>query len=117
MIETNGKLESKIQPGDWRESMRPGMGVRLKRGHQAEPVRHVMVLCPEGAFGNEPGYQEMAAEGKQANTYVCAEILPAVMADAYNLAIDIQSVVSLDEMENEILLEFDHATRFYFINI
>ena len=117
MIETNGELESTKQKGDWKESMRPGMGVRLKRGHHAEPVRHVMVLCPEGAFGNEPGYQEIATEGKQSNTYVCAEILPAVMADAYNLSIEVQSVVSLDEMENEVVLEFDHSTRFYFINI
>ncbi len=39
------------------------------------------------------------------------------MADAYNLEIPRQSIVVLEDMENEVLLEFDGASIFYFMTV
>jgi kinesin family protein 2/24 len=72
----------------------------------------VAILCPEGAFGEKEVEKEDGSK-----RYICTEISPSVMADAYTLAIEHQCLVALDEMEKEVLMEYDGATRFYFINV
>jgi hypothetical protein len=88
------------------------MIVRCKQLHPAYPVRHVAILCPEEAF--EKDTSKDAGDSKR---FICAEISPSVMADAYTLALNYQSVVPLEDMEKEVFMEFDGATRFYFITV
>lgn len=96
----------------FKNRLRPGMIVQLTKTHPGYPIRRVAILCPEGAFGGNN--EEKEGDSRR---YICTEVSPSVMADAYTLAIEHQCVVSLDEMEKEVLMEFDGATRYYFINI
>ena len=89
------------------------MILRLTRS-RTENVRHVMVLCPEGAFEKIP---EKRQEIMGTNKYLCAEIFPAVLADAYALSMESQIVVGLDWMDAEVTMEWDAASRYWFLTI
>jgi kinesin family protein 2/24 len=107
--------------------LRPGMIVRCKQWDPRLPIRHVCILAPIGAFGagvgsvgGPPGFRNSRDEGlwkAEGDKYICAEIHPAIMPEAYSLALELQSLIALGEMEDEVLMEFDEATRMYFINI
>jgi kinesin family member 2/24 len=73
-----------------------------------------MILCPEGAF--EPD-REKREESMGKKRYVCAQILGAVMADAYNLSMDARQVIPVEDMEAEVSMEWDPPTRYWFMNI
>jgi kinesin family member 2/24 len=42
---------------------------------------------------------------------------PALMPDAYSVSIWRQLAIDVEDMEKELLMEFDIATRFYFLNV
>ena len=90
------------------------MIVRLKGEPQTEYVQYAMILCPEGAFEKDSGKREEVMGKKR---YICAPILGAVMADAYDLAMEVRKVVSVERMEKEAFMEWDAATRYWFMTI
>jgi len=46
------------------------------------------------------------------NRYICAQIFRAVMADAYNLAMERKKVIAVQDMEAEVFMEWDALTRY-----
>jgi kinesin family protein 2/24 len=109
---TEQVVEQKIPAEPFQNRIKPGMIVRMKHKYPLYPVRHVAILCPVGALGH--GKEN---DSKDEGKFVCAEVTPGLMADAYNIAIGYQSVVALEDMEKEVLMEFDGATRYYFVTI
>lgn len=91
-----------------------GMIVRLKRRWKTESLEHAMILCPEGAFEQD---QEKRLEMMGKKRYVCAQIFGAVMADAYNLAMESKKVVAVEDMDAEVSMEWDAPTRYWFMTI
>lgn len=105
----NETLAVRIVPKEpFQTRLRPGMVVQLKQPHPLYPARRVALLCPEGAFDGNLG---------DSKKYICAEVNPGFIADSYTIALEYQNMVSIDDMEREVLLEFDPATRYYFVNV
>lgn len=77
-------------------------------------TKYYMILSPDGAFEKDAGKrEEVMSKGR----YICAPVVEAVMADAYNLALDMTKQVAVDHMEAEVFMEWDSATRYWFMNI
>ncbi|KAL3422062.1 diatom spindle kinesin 1 (kinesin motor domain containing protein) [Phlyctema vagabunda] len=107
-ISQNKKEESSIP---FKGRMRPGMYIRVKARGYADPGTLVVILCPEDAFAKEE-----KSEAKQ-EAYVCAAVSPGLMMDAFEVSIAHQRVVKLDDMLEEIMMEYDSATRYYYMSI
>ena len=86
-------------------------------------ISKLMVMAPEGAF--EDASQELeiptttgcGTSSPSNRKYICALVLPSPMGDAYEIDVNNQVVVGVDEMEKELLMEYDAASRCYYINI
>ncbi|CZR67073.1 related to kinesin-related protein KLPA [Phialocephala subalpina] len=98
----------------FQERLQPGMIVRVKRRLRTDFVQHAMILCPEGAFEKDAVNREEMMGKKR---YVCAQIFGAVMADAYNLAMEAKKVIAAEDMEAEVSMEWDAPTRYWFMTI
>jgi kinesin family protein 2/24 len=61
-----------------------------------------MILFPEGAFEKDRVNREETMGRKR---YVCAQIVGAVMADAYNLVMEVKKVIAVEYMEAEVSME------------
>lgn len=93
--------------------MRPGMVVRVKP-QVGEYIKYYMILSPDGAFEKDAGAREEVMAGRR---YICAPVVDAVMADAYNLVMEMQKQVAVEAMEAEVLMEWDSPTRYWFMTI
>lgn len=88
-----------------------------------------VVLCPQSAAGaaarnfqgelvNTDGATSGEGGGKtEPQSYLCALVLPSVLPEAYELSLWRQAVVDVEAMEAEVLLEYDVATRYYFMKV
>ena len=85
------------------------MIVRVKRQLGPEFAQYAMILCPEGAFEKDPVNREAMISK---NRYICAQIFRAVMADAYNLAMERKKVIAVEDIEAEVFMEWDALTRY-----
>ncbi|KAF2675066.1 P-loop containing nucleoside triphosphate hydrolase protein [Microthyrium microscopicum] len=105
----NSSKAQENQGIEWRRRVRAGMVVR-KAG------KLLMVMSPVDAFGKMHGSGKTNVGG---NCYVCATFRSAEYAlrDAYVLNVWQQMDVDLVEMEEEVVLEYDEATRLYFIGV
>lgn len=74
------------------------------------------VLAPAGAVGDRVrdvlGGAVKSESGDE--KYLCALMTPAVLPGAYDLNLWRQVVVSAEQMESEVLMEWDTATRYYY---
>ncbi|KAL4915714.1 P-loop containing nucleoside triphosphate hydrolase protein [Aspergillus aurantiobrunneus] len=84
----------------FKDRIRPGMAVRWTRSGEASQL--ALVLSPEGDAGKG---------------YLCALVVPGTLANAYEVHLWRQSVVSVDAMEAEVLLEYHRMSRYYFIAV
>lgn len=90
----------------------------------------VVILCPRSAVG--PGVRDVLGnevskvggpsgkegeEGTEPQSYLCAMVLPSILPESYELSLWRQVVVDVEAMEAEVLLEYDTATRYYFMKI
>jgi kinesin family protein 2/24 len=98
----------------FQDRIQTGMIVRIKRRWKADSLSHAMILCPEGAFEKDPEKRDEVMGNKR---YVCAQIFPSVMADAYNLGMEARKVIAVEEMEAEVSMEWDAPTRYWFMTI
>jgi kinesin family protein 2/24 len=108
-------LDSSHQSIPFQDRIQPGMVISWQPslGHSstlglADGLKLAAVLCPERAG------DDGAADVRQ---YRCALVPKAVLPEAYELHLWRQVVIDVDKMENEIILEYDAATRYYFIAI
>jgi kinesin family protein 2/24 len=77
-----------------------------------------VVLCPhtaeEGHVEGFPGILGNKAQASQGlQHYLCATVSSGTLADTYEINLWRQTVIDVKEMEAEVLLEYDAATRYY----
>ncbi|KAK7421632.1 hypothetical protein QQX98_002099 [Neonectria punicea] len=112
----------------FKERIRPGMVVSWTPpagSSMALPgMNMVVVLSPAPAVANgvsdvpengvSQGYTDTESKGPR---YLCAMVTPAIMSEAYDLHLWRQVVVDVERMDTEVFLEYDVATRYYYIAI
>lgn len=80
-----------------------------------------MILCPDWAVETHVvDIRHMEVKGERnvgRKRYLCAVMAPAVMHGAFELNIWQQVLVDVVDMEKEVLMEYDGATRFYHPNV
>ncbi|KAI5778400.1 P-loop containing nucleoside triphosphate hydrolase protein [Geopyxis carbonaria] len=91
----------------WQDRIKPGMFVRTPRAGGEFGTGVVMVMAPEKSWD---------AMGEE-RRFVCCAVLPTVMMDAYELAVEHQLTVAFAEMEEEVRMEWDSAIRYWFMDI
>lgn len=113
----------------FKERIRPGMVVRWNPPSTfplgLPGMNMVVVMCHHSAAG--PKARDVTGNlvsgagadgnGTEGEKYLCAMILPGFMADSYELSMWRHVVVSVDQMEAEVLLEYDAATRYYYMTL
>jgi kinesin family protein 2/24 len=93
----------------FKQRLRPGMVVKLRRAESDEkPPNYAMILSPV-AFGSR-----LTADK---TSYTCAQVASAMFRNAFTLNIWKQQVVKEEDMESEVVLEYDEATRYYFLGL
>ncbi|KAK7429402.1 hypothetical protein QQZ08_003994 [Neonectria magnoliae] len=112
----------------FKERIRPGMVVSWTPpagSPMALPgMNMVVVLSPAPTVANgvsdvpengvSQGYTDTGPKGPR---YLCAMVTPAIMSEAYDLHLWRQVVVDVERMDTEVFLEYDVATRYYYIAI
>lgn len=100
----------------FKERIRQGMFVKTGLKGDGEAV--VLVLAPEFAFGGtQEGGKEVEVDEGGFRRFVCARTKVGAIQGAYEVDVGSQVLVGLREMEEEVLLEYDGATRFYFLTV
>lgn len=124
------ELDPKLSILPFKERIRPGMvfswtpppnfPLGLPSG-----MNLAMVLCPAGAaghaarnvFGSQVGSASVEQGEKKAQGYLCALILPGLMSETYEINLWRQVVVDTEAMNAEVFLEYDPATRYYYMAV
>ena len=75
-----------------------------------------MLLAPEGAFDQTRVAAKENGDGC-GSKYICAAVAPSIMVDAYELFVSQQRIVRIEDMEAEVLMEYDSAMRYYFMTV
>jgi kinesin family protein 2/24 len=107
----------------FKERLRPGMVVRYRRGADSEREEEfAMVICPSAVVAADDG-RFRAAEGDGAGNRIdtayilCSVVERAVLKNSFLVNVWQHVVVSVDEMEAEAVLQYDTATRYYFLDV
>lgn len=114
----------------FKERIRPSMVVSWNEspGHNSKidipgDIKLAAVLCPlEAGQGTVKGVFEQAldltgSDASNSTRYVCAVITPGQTADAYELNLWRQIIIDVSMMENEVILEYDAGTRYYYMSV
>lgn len=120
-------LDSSVDPEPdarhipFKERIRPGMVVRWNPPPEYESFRvygigHAMIMCPVQAAGERArdvrGEPVSGMEG-----YLCAAVMPDVASGSFGVKLWRQVVVKVEEMQAEIALEWDDASRYYYMGV
>jgi kinesin family protein 2/24 len=117
----------------FKERIRPGMVVAwdASAGEYARFAvggkSYAVVMCPVGGVGgwvrdvrgevvNPSREGGENGEGK-GQAYLCAMVMPAMLPGSYGVSLWRQVVVGVEEMEGEVLMEWDEATRYYYLTV
>jgi kinesin family protein 2/24 len=113
----------------FKERIRPGMVVtwRPPADYASFAVggkAYAMVMCPVEAVGERvrdaKGVQVNpsggSAEGKR-EAYLCALVAPSLLPGSFGISLWRQVVVRVEQMEAEVLLEWDEATRYHYMTV
>lgn len=124
------ELDPKLVTLPFKERIRPGIVVSWTPPRDFPlglpgGMNLVMVLCPADAAGsaarNVFGRQVDSAEADQEETkakrYLCALITPGFMSETYEINLWRQVVVETEAMNAEVFLEYDAATRYYYMAV
>jgi kinesin family protein 2/24 len=122
-IEATNRSSSKdLNPANlgvpFKERIRPGMVVSWKKtsddGEESstpDQSNLAVVLSPvKGAEG-------ASKETDSGSQYICAVVTQGVMTGAYEINVWRQIIVHIESMENEVVLEYDRSTRYYYISV
>ncbi|KAF2428681.1 diatom spindle kinesin 1 [Tothia fuscella] len=105
------------------ERLRPGMFIRATRTHAGyEKKILTMLLCPEGSMLSSVSGAKVVrkvAPGKLLvwKRYICANVTPAALKGAFDVNVQKQIVVPVEDMDEEVKMEYDAATRYYFQSV
>ncbi|KAM5439888.1 hypothetical protein MferCBS31731_004299 [Microsporum ferrugineum] len=108
--------ETKKPSIPFKERLKPGMFVRVTPQSPNDPIQFLMLLAPEGAFDPTTTTAKHNGDGCSSK-YICAAVAPSIMIDAYELYVAQQRIVKIEDMEAEVLMEYDSAMRYYFITV
>jgi kinesin family protein 2/24 len=119
MFSQNGSRVADDRP--WNQRLRPGMVVAwtpppMSRYRWSSDFNIVLLLAPTTVATGliDPLAQPIEpAEGR----WLCASITPAELPTAYNVNIWRQIPVDVETMNREVFLEYDPATRFYYVAV
>lgn len=119
----------------FKERIRPGMVVSWTPPADfplglPSGLNLVMVLCPSYAAGHaaknvfgsrvdsagDDQGEAMSRDGDSKH-YLCALIMPGLMSETYEVNLWRQVVVNTRSMNAEVCLEYDSATRYYYIAV
>ncbi|KAL4967079.1 P-loop containing nucleoside triphosphate hydrolase protein [Aspergillus stella-maris] len=102
----NSNSRTSVEPDNeraklpFKERLRPGMAARWNAPWDIlkhSPARNLAVILSSGEDGN----------------CRCAMVLPGATADVYEVHLWKQLVINIGDMEAEVVLEYDRATRYY----
>lgn len=115
----------------FQQRIRPGSVFRWKAPREyasfaAGGKSLAMVLCPTHAVNasvrdamgvqvNPGGCVEPEGRGEEA--YLCAVVTPSLLPGSYEVSLWRQVVVTLEQMEAEVILEWDSASRYYYMTV
>ncbi|KAK1757109.1 hypothetical protein QBC47DRAFT_342142 [Echria macrotheca] len=112
----------------FRDRIRPGMVIAYRpdtvpfQGAQFGARNYAMVMAPAVSLGD----RVCDIRGNRVNTqqtsddkpkYLCAIFTPGLMTGSFTLHVWHQVVIGVDEMEDEALMEFDYATRYFYLTV
>lgn len=117
----------------FKERIRPGMVVSwdASSGQYAKFAvggkSYAAVMCPVNGVGervrdvsgvivNPSSGEGHEAEGR-GEAYLCAMVMPAMLPGSYGVNLWRQVVVKVEEMDGEVLMEWDEATRYYYLTV
>ncbi|KND86582.1 Kinesin-like protein KIF2C [Tolypocladium ophioglossoides CBS 100239] len=118
----------------FKERIRPGMVVSWTPPPRAAPdlpdgVKPAVVLCPAAAAGHhaldvrgrrvdvQDGGHVAEGEGGGPARFLCALVHPGVTHGTYEVQMWRHMVIDVDMMDAEVTLEYDPATRYYYIAV
>jgi kinesin family protein 2/24 len=111
----------------FQQRIKPGMFIRLAPFVSKIDMENgdiAMVMSPASAadFDSEPDSDARAAgQGNlslgEDRQFVCAAVAPSIMTAAYELFVERQGVCKVKEMTAEVLMEYDQATRYYYMDL
>lgn len=84
-----------------------------------------MVLCPANAAGHGArnllgdliDSSSVGQDETKAKAYLCALIMPGIMSETYEVNLWRQVDIEVGSMNAEVCLEYDPATRYYYIAV
>jgi kinesin family protein 2/24 len=89
------------------ERLAPGLVIRLKPNNGGSSDKKGSLVMILSLAEKSPGLE----------TYVCAKVQPAPYRSAYSLYVWQQVEVEMKDMQEEVILEYDEATRYYFLAV
>lgn len=80
------------------------------------------ILCPASAAGAHAQDMKGQAIEKQGSeggpiSWLCAAVNPGVLHESYEIHLWRHIVIDVEQMDAEVLLEYDPGTRYYFIGL
>ncbi|TLD32255.1 diatom spindle kinesin 1 [Venturia nashicola] len=101
--------------------IKPGMIVLYNSIHDKIKDSLALILCPDWAVETHVvDIRNVEVKGERnvgRKRYLCAVMAPAAMHGAFELSVGRQVLVDLADMEEEVSMEYDGATRFYHLNV
>jgi kinesin family member 2/24 len=99
-----------IRKTHFQERIHPGMFVRLVPGASKIGSAEIfMIMSP-----SRPEDFDCLGEERQ---FICAAVGPSIMTDAYELHVARKDTYSVKDMAAEVLMEYDSATRYYYMDL
>lgn len=112
--------EGKEAMPHFEERIRPGMVVRWKSPRYlsvaSSKLNLAVVLCPQNAAGEVRdvlGNKLCSGDDREGQKYLCALVVSGTLAETFEVNLWRQVVLDVSEMEAEVILEYDAATRYY----
>lgn len=113
----------------FKERIRPGMTViwdpppKLSYGSPGT-MSMAVILCPVWPGEPDLGYvlnhqhvQSSPVVEHDSQQYLCAIVSPGIMANSYQVDLWRHVVISKEQIKDEIILEYNSATRYYYISL
>lgn len=97
----------------FQERLKTGMFIRRQRADEkADPIEFALILSPVGAFEKSGVLAETPVDKRK---YIVADVQPSPMTDAYTIDLAYTRLIGVEDMEKEVFMEWDNATRYYYM--
>lgn len=120
--DSSRETRAEMQSLPFKERLRPGMVVSWTPGEDSTvPVtpgsRNLAMLLSQGTCSH-PGSGSSSSSGaaveRSPRTYLCAFVGCGIMPGAFELHPWLQCNIDEGQMDSEVILEYDSATRYYY---